>query len=625
MSLQLSMTFKKHMWSTPSEFKDLSGAREIAIDLETRDDGIAQGLGAGWALKKGNIIGFAVAVEGWQGYFPFGHFGGGNMIPDQVKAYIKQVCELPCPKIFHNAQYDVGWLLSEGYTVNGPIIDTMIAAALVDENRFSYSLNALSVDYLGEIKAETDLKEAAAAHGVDAKRDMWKLPAEHVGYYAEQDARLTLLLWQRFKQEIQQQSLMTVWELESELLPILIKMRQRGVRVEVEQAESLKAEMIQQEKKLLLDIKKLAGIEVDIWKARNIALAFDKLKIDYPRTEKTKEPSFTQNWLFNSSHKIAKLILQARELNKFHNTFLSSIMKYQHNGRIHGEIQQLRSENGGTVSGRLSMSNPNLQQVPARNKEFGPKIRSLFIPEENCVWGSFDYSQQEPRMTVHYAASVGEGYDGANELVQAYKDKEADFHQEVADLVGIERTQAKTIGLGLMYGMGKNKLANSLGLNVDEANLLINKYNKNVPFVKQLSDRCMKTAQDKGVIRTKRGRKCRFEMWETRDFGLHVAEKYENAVAKYGADNIKRAYTYKALNRLIQGSSADQTKQAMIDCYKAGYLPSLQIHDELCFNLEKDKIEEQKKAIKKIMEECLEFKVPFTVDCEIGNSWGNLK
>ena len=282
MSLQLSMTFKKHIWSTPSEFKDLSGAREIAIDLETRDDGLAEGLGAGWALKKGNIIGFAVAVEGWQGYFPFGHFGGGNMIPDQVKAYIKEVCELPCPKIFHNAQYDVGWLLSEGYTVNGPIIDTMIAAALVDENRFSYSLNALSVDYLGEIKAETDLKEAAAAHGVDAKRDMWKLPAEHVGFYAEQDARLTLMLWQRFKQEIQQQSLTTIWELESELLPILIKMRQRGVRVQVEEAERLKKQMHNQEKELLLAIKKESGVDIDIWAARQIAIAFDKLKIDYP-------------------------------------------------------------------------------------------------------------------------------------------------------------------------------------------------------------------------------------------------------------------------------------------------------------------------------------------------------
>ena len=625
MSLQLSMTFKKHIWSTPSEFKDLSSASEIAIDLETRDDGISAGLGAGWALGKGYIVGFAVAVEGWKGYFPFRHFGGGNMIPEQVRDYMKTVCSLPCPKIFHNAQYDVGWLEAEGFKVNGPIIDTMIAAALIDENRFSYSLNALSIDYLGELKAETDLKEAAAAHGVDAKAEMWKLPAEHVGYYAEQDARLTLLLWQRFKAEIQQQSLMTVWEMESALLPILIKMRQRGVRVEVEQAELLREEMIQQEKKVLLDIKKLSGTEVDIWKARNIAQAFDKLRIEYPRTEKTNEPSFTQNWLFNSNHKIAKLILQARELNKFHNTFLSSIMKYQHNGRIHAEIQQLRSENGGTVSGRLSMSNPNLQQIPARNKEFGPKIRSLFIPEKGCKWGSFDYSQQEPRMTVHYAASVGDGYEGSNELVEAYKNKEADFHQTVADLVGIERTQAKTIGLGLMYGMGKNKLANSLGLSLDEANILINKYNKNVPFVKQLSERCMKTAQDKGVIRTKKGRKCRFDMWETRDFGLHLAEKYENAVAKYGADNIKRAYTYKALNRLIQGSSADQTKQAMLACVEKGYLPILQIHDELCFNLEEDKLEEQKKEIKEIMENCIEFKVPFTVDSEIGNSWGNLK
>jgi DNA polymerase I-like protein with 3'-5' exonuclease and polymerase domains len=625
MSLQLSMTFKKHIWSTPSEFKDLSSASEIAIDLETRDDGISAGLGAGWALGKGYIVGFAVAVEGWKGYFPFRHFGGGNMIPEQVRDYMKTVCSLPCPKIFHNAQYDVGWLEAEGFKVNGPIIDTMIAAALIDENRFSYSLNALSIDYLGELKAETDLKEAAAAHGVDAKAEMWKLPAEHVGYYAEQDARLTLLLWQRFKAEIQQQSLMTVWEMESALLPILIKMRQRGVRVEVEQAELLREEMIQQEKKVLLDIKKLSGTEVDIWKARNIAQAFDKLRIEYPRTEKTNEPSFTQNWLFNSNHKIAKLILQARELNKFHNTFLSSIMKYQHNGRIHAEIQQLRSENGGTVSGRLSMSNPNLQQIPARNKDFGPKIRSLFIPEKGCKWGSFDYSQQEPRMTVHYAASVGDGYEGSNELVEAYKNKEADFHQTVADLVGIERTQAKTIGLGLMYGMGKNKLANSLGLSLDEANILINKYNKNVPFVKQLSERCMKTAQDKGVIRTKKGRKCRFDMWETRDFGLHLAEKYENAVAKYGADNIKRAYTYKALNRLIQGSSADQTKQAMLACVEKGYLPILQIHDELCFNLEEDKLEEQKKEIKEIMENCIEFKVPFTVDSEIGNSWGNLK
>ena len=622
MSLQLSMNFKKSMWSTPSEYKDLSYAKEIAIDLETRDEGISTRFGAGWATGKGEIVGFAVAVEGWQGYYPFGHLGGGNMIPAQVKAYMKKICALPCTKIFHNAQYDVGWLEASGIKVKGEIIDTMIAAALIDENRYQYNLNSLSVDYLGEIKAETDLREAAAAHGVDPKAEMWKLPAEHVGHYAEQDARLTLLLWQRFKQELQTQSLSTIWELEKELLPVLIKMRQRGVRVQVALAEKLKKEMSSQEKEILLAIKKESGKDIDIWAARQIAIAFDKLKISYPRTPKSDEPSFTQNWLINCPHKIAKLIVQAREVNKFHNTFLSSIMKYQVKGRIHAEINQLRSDSGGTVSGRLSMSNPNLQQVPARNKEFGPKIRSLFIPEEGSKWGSFDYSQQEPRMTVHYAASIGNGYEGSNELVEAYANSQADFHQTVADLVGIERTQAKTIGLGLMYGMGKNKLALSLGLSKEEAQDLILKYNRKVPFVKLLSERCMQTASEKGVIRTKKGRKCRFDKWETRDFGLHQSEPYDNAVAKYGRDNIKRAYTYKALNRLIQGSSADQTKQAMLDCYNAGHLPILQIHDELCFNV---KDEKHAKQIKKTMEDSIEFKVPFVVDYGLGNSWGEAK
>ena len=618
------MNFKKHIWSCPAEYKDLSHAKEIAIDLETRDEGISSGQGAGWATGNGNIIGFAVAVEGWQGYYPFAHFGGGNMIPDQVRKYIKDVCALPCPKIFHNAQYDVGWLEQEGFKINGDIIDTMIAAAIVDENRFSYSLNTLSKDYLGEIKAETDLIIAAREHGVDPKAEMWKLPAEYVGFYAEQDARLTYLLWQQLKKEIIHQSLGTIWDLESSLLPVLVKMRQKGVRVRVERSEQLRKSMQIQEKEILLAIKKESGLDIDIWAARQLAKAFDKLKIEYPRTPKSDEPSFTQNWLINCKHKIAKLVVKAREINKFHNTFLSSIMKYQVKGRIHAEINQLRGDNGGTVSGRLSMSNPNLQQVPARNKEFGPLIRSLFVADEGHQWGSFDYSQQEPRMTVHYAASIGNGYEGSMNLVDAYHKASADFHQTVADLVGIERVQAKTIGLGLMYGMGKNKLATSLGVSKDEATLLISKYNRKVPFVKMLSDRCMQTANEKGVIRTKKGRKCRFDRWEPKDFGLHNAETFENAVAKYGRENIKRAYTYKALNRLIQGSSADQTKQAMLSCAQAGYLPLLQIHDELCFNISKFSTKDVQ-DIKKIMENCIEFKIPFIVDTKIGDSWGESK
>jgi DNA polymerase I-like protein with 3'-5' exonuclease and polymerase domains len=294
-------------------------------------------------------------------------------------------------------------------------------------------------------------------------------------------------------------------------------------------------------------------------------------------------------------------------------------MKYEHKGRIHAEINQLRSDSGGTVSGRLSMSNPNLQQLPARNKEYGPLIRSLFLPEEGFQWGSFDYSQQEPRLVVHYASSIGEGYEGSQELVEAYTNANADFHQTVADLVGIDRKQAKTIGLGLMYGMGKNKLANMLGLDFNEANNLISKFNRKAPFVKLLSDRCMKKANEEGVIRTKLGRKCRFEMWEPKDFGIHTPETFENASAKYGRGNIKRAFTYKALNRLIQGSAADQTKQAILSCYELGYLPLLQIHDELCFNV----LEDDAQKIVKAMEDCVKLNVPSVVDVALGNDFGS--
>ena len=618
-SLQLTFNFKKHIWSAPLDYRDLSEAKEIAIDLETKDTGINEGLGSGWATNSGEIIGFAVATEGFQAYYPFGHFGGGNLIKEQVLQYMSDACALPCRKICLNPQYAVGWLNAYGIEVKGEIIDTMIAGALIDENRYTYRLNSLAKDYLGELKAETDLNEAAKAHGVDPKMEMWMLPAEHVGYYAEQDARLTYLLWQRFKHEIFKQNLDTIWQLEKNLLPTLIKMRKKGIRVNVEKAEQLQKQFAVKEKDILQQIKKLVGKDIDIWAARQIAFAFDKLGIDYPKSPKSKEPSFTQNWLVNNDTEISKLIISAREINKFHNTFLNSIMKYEYKGRIHAEINQLRSDNGGTVSGRLSMSSPNLQQLPARNKEFGPLIRGLFLPEEGYKWGSFDYSQQEPRLVVHYASSIGEGYEGSQELVEAYANADADFHQTVADLVGIDRKQAKTIGLGLMYGMGKNKLANMLGLGFDEASALIGKFNRRAPFVKMLSDRCMKKANEEGVIRTKLGRKCRFDMWEPRDFGIHTPETFENASAKYGTNNIKRAFTYKALNRLIQGSAADQTKQAIVACVELGYQPLLQIHDELCFNV----LEEDVEKIVRAMEGCVQLNVPSVVDVALGDDFGS--
>ena len=621
MTHQLNFVYNDSDWICPNEYPDLSKATEIAIDLETKDPNIKT-KGSGWATFDGHIVGFAVAALGQQWYFPIAHDAGGNMDLAVTSAWMQDVLKTPATKIFHNASYDVGWLLVNGFEIKGKIVDTMITAALINENRFSFSLNACAKDYLGEIKNETFLNEKAKEWGIDAKADLWKLPAGYVGFYAEQDAGLTLRLWERFKTEISKQSLHDVWEMEMELLPILIETRQRGIRVNEEKAAQLKKEFKKKETEVLNEIKNQTTLDVDIWAARSVAQIFDRIGVEYPRTPKTGEPSFTQNWLVNCDNPIAQLIRQAREINKFHSTFIDSIQRYVHKGRIHSEINQLRSDQGGTVSGRLSYSNPNLQQIPAKNKEYGNKIRSLFLPEEGRQWGSFDYSQQEPRLVAHYAASVNDQFSGAAEFIESYKNESADFHQIVADMAQITRTQAKTINLGLFYGMGKAKLSKELGITKDRAEELLRKYGERVPFVKGLATEVSNSASKYGFIRTIKGRKCRFDMWEPNSFGMNKAMDYEAAKAHYG-NNIRRAFTYKALNRLIQGSAADQTKQAMIDCYKEGYKPILQIHDELCFSVGTD---EDIGGIKNKMENAVEeLKVPSKVDIALGPSWGEAK
>jgi DNA polymerase I-like protein with 3'-5' exonuclease and polymerase domains len=616
------MTTQNSEWVTPNEFPDLSEETEIAIDLETRDENMKT-LGTGWARKDGEIVGIAVAAGSFKGYYPVNHQAGGNLPRTKVFAWIQEVLKTKADKIMHNAQYDLGWIRSMGWQVNGRIIDTMIAAALVDENRRQYSLNALSIDYLGEMKSEAELKEAAEQRGLDAKAELWKMPAMAVGFYAEQDAALTLKLWNYFKPTLIKENLLNVWQLEMELLPVLIRMREDGIRVDLDKAEVLKKQFKTLENNLLKKIKDLANIEVDIWAARSVAKAFDNVGVKYDLTEKSKAPSFTTNWLTNNEHPLAKLIKEAREINKLHSTFIDSILRYTHKGRIHAEINQLRSDNGGTVSGRLSYSNPNLQQVPAKNKEYGKLIRGLFLPNEGCKWGSFDYSQQEPRLVVHYSATTNKsfgGLTGADVLIKAYQEEDADFHETVAQMANIPRTQAKTINLGLFYGMGQAKLAKQLGITVEEAKKLLVAYDQKVPFVKQLANRVQEQAAKSGSIKTIKGRRCRFNLYEPKAYGLHLAMTEKEYITEYGSlASARRAMTYKALNRLIQGSAADQVKQAMIDCDKLGHTPMLQIHDELCFNVES---EDEEKEIKTIMEKSIELSVPNKVDVAIGDNWG---
>ena len=605
-------------WLPPEEFPNLSQHDEISIDLETKDPSLTK-TGSGSVTKNGEVVGIAVAVEGWAGYFPIAHEGGGNMDRNMVLQWLKDVLNTTATKIFHNAMYDVCWLRSMGFTINGRIVDTMIAAALCDENQFRFDLNTCSKRYTGLTKDETALYAAAKEWGVDPKGEMYKLPAMYVGQYAEKDASITLQLWQYLKREISNQDIESIFDLETELFPCLVDMRFLGVRVDIEAAHALKQELVQEEKLCLQKVKTETGIDTQIWAARSIAQVFEKLSLPFDRTEKTQAPSFTKNFLQNHPHPMVQHIARAREINKAHTTFIDTILKHEHKGRIHAEINQLRSDNGGTVTGRFSYSNPNLQQIPARNKELGPRIRSLFIPEEKCKWGVFDYSQQEPRLVVHYASL--QNLYGVNDVLDAYNEGDADFHTIVADMANIPRSQAKTINLGLFYGMGKNKLQAELGVDKETSDGLFRQYHDRVPFVKQLMDNVMQRAQQRGQIRTLLGRLCRFHLWEPNMFGMHKALPHDQALLEHGP-GIRRAYTYKALNRLIQGSAADMTKKAMLELYKEGIVPHIQVHDELDLSIES---QDHADKIKEIMEHAVSLEVPNKVDYESGPNWGEIK
>jgi DNA polymerase I-like protein with 3'-5' exonuclease and polymerase domains len=604
-------------WVKPTEFPDLTDRQEIAIDLETCDPDL-KSKGSGSVIKNGKVVGISVATEGFVGYFPFDHEGGDNLEKSEVIQWFTDLCKSNSLKIFHNAMYDVCWIRSMGIEIKGDVVDTMIAASLINENRFRYDLNSLGREYVGWGKAETALRQAAENWGVDPKSELWKLPAMYVGTYAERDAELTYNLWKVLKKELSNQDLEAIFELETDLFPCLVDMKFKGVRVDVQKAHIVKQQLASEEKQLLLQIKKETNIDVQIWAARSIARVFDRLKLPYERTLKTNAPSFTKNFLSSHSHPLVNKISKAREINKAHTTFIDTIIRFEHNGRIHADINQIRSDDGGTVTGRFSYANPNLQQIPARNKDLGPLIRSLFIPESGCEWGCFDYNQQEPRLVVHYASL--QQLPSAMNVVDTYKNGEADFHKIVADMADIPRLQAKTINLGLFYGMGKAKLQAELGVSKEKAQELFQLYHGKVPFVKQLMNAVSNRAQQRGQIRTLLGRLCRFHLWEPNYFGIHKPLSFEQAVQEHGP-GIKRAYTYKALNKLIQGSAADMTKKCMLELYKAGIIPHIQIHDELDISVENDKQAEQ---IVKIMETAVELQVPNKVDYESGKNWGEI-
>ena len=644
---------------------DLTDIDIVAIDLETSDPNLkTKGLGA--VRKDGFVTGIAIATKKQTFYFPLAHAMTDNLPVKETWDYLNEKLfkNKDIRKVFHNAIYDVCWIrASTGEMVQGELLDTMIAASVIDETRMKYSLDAISKIYLNETKYKYDLtdKVKAWSDGViqDPMTNMEKLPYSLVKDYAEQDVNLTLKLWNIFDKKldevlytkthadgrVEEKTCRKIFELETKLFPCLVDMKFKGVKIDVEKARAFGKRLEKTKNSIINYIERRTGIKIEMWAASSIKALLDHENINDYEVTKAGLPQLPKDYLSSHKNKYLRLIAKARNFDKTQNTFIEGLLEFVHEGRIHADINQIRSDQGGTVTGRFSMSNPNLQQIPSKGF-IGKKMRELFLPEDDCEWGSFDYSQQEPRIVVHYALALG--MPGTDTLLEEFNKEDADFHQIVADMAQISRTMAKTINLGLFYGMGKIKLASELGLDRPKANKLFADYHAKVPFVKQLSIDLINFAEENKLLYTLEDRFCRFNKWETRDrkwnnsinrydpvdiLEKEVAQKYytddrlnkgyvADPTYEHFTDFYKPAFTYKALNRLIQGSAADMTKKAMVNLYEQGILPQIQIHDELCLSI---KNEEQARIVKEIMENAITLEVNNKVNYKHGKNWGSIK
>ena len=670
------------MCKTPEDL-DLDGITTVAVDLETYDPNLkTKGLGA--IRGDGFVCGVAIATGKDTVYFPLSHSDTNLSLDKKLKLWEildeKLFQNEKITKVFHNAMYDVCWIRAvTGKKMKGRIVDTMVAASVIDENRFRYSLDSLSKDFLKEKKGGYDLQEKTLVWSKGTIKDpmsnMHKLPASIVKDYAKQDVNLTLKLWKLFDQEfdkvlytkyeedekgnklknkdgnfiiVEEKTSRNIFELETKLFPCLVDMKFKGVKIDVEKARAFGKRLEKTRNNIIDYIARKTNIRIEIWAASSIKALLDHQNInDYTKTPKSGMPQLPKNYLSTHKNKYLRLIAKAREFDKAKNTFIEGLLGFVHNGRIHADINQIKGEDGGTVTGRFSMSNPNLQQIPSKGY-IGKKMRELFIPETGSEWYSFDYSQQEPRIVVHYAIKLGMA--GTADLQKEFDKEDADFHQIVADMANIPRKQAKTINLGLFYGMGKIKLQKELNLDSKRAQTLFNTYHAKVPFVRQLSRDLSEFASNEGLLFTLGDRFCRFDKWETRDkewnpetnrftevklyptreeaidgYKLEQMQKYNKLIDsenEHFEKHYTRAFTYKALNRLVQGSAADMTKKAMVMLYEKGIIPHIQIHDELCVSI-KDK--ETRTMVQNTMEQAIKLEINNKVDCEHGPDWGQIK
>lgn len=675
-ALQLGFFTPESHWKPPSlsDMPSWKGAKRIAIDCEGKDTTLRD-LGPG-ALRDGYTTGWAFAIDGGpKHYLPFRHEGGDNLPVEGVLGYLRsQIKDYEGEFVGANLSYDINYGYSDGFEwhQNAKFRDIQIADPLINELHMSYSLVNIGKRWDVPAKDETILREAAMNMGLDPKKGLWRLPARYVGAYAEQDVTSPLEILRRQEAEIEKRGLREIWDLETDVVPCLVRMHRRGVKIDFDRLAQVEQWTLDQEKEAYDLIHRETMIKIgsgDIWSAAAIAPALEAIGIRLGRTA-TGQPQIDKFLLAAAKHPVASAVLHARKVNKLRTTFAQSIHTYQINGRIHCSFKQIAmaddgddGDQKGARYGRLSAVDPNMQQQPSPDRDpiIAGEWRKIFVPNDGAIWGCNDYSQQEPRWTTHFAAVMD--LPKAREAAERYRnDPNTDNHDMMTrlihgdtvvdkwleDAVGkkifkVNRGHAKNIFLGLCYGQGGPKLCGAIGMPTrwslitgwgdrkrveyfeyrheamaqrmatgngyvkevagEEGQAILDNFDAEVPYVSELAKAATARAKEKGFIRTALGRQLNFEM---------------NDDGSYG-------FTHRALNRIIQGSAADQTKLALVELDRAGHYIQLQVHDEMDGSYESVA---KAKETGDIMRDCITKRVkttvPFKVDTETGPSWGEI-
>ena len=593
-------------WCPRTVLPDLRHVGIIALDVESKDDGLAAERGSGWATRQGHICGISVAYRIEANiralYIPLRHPDTQNFSPEQVYAWLRDHVASNLRFVTQNGLYDWGWLRVDGDVRIPPgerIEEIGALATMIDENRYQYGLDALCKWRGLPGKDESLLHEGCTALELTTKnRKKFKpqnyihqLPARFVGPYAEADAFSTLALFEDLNPILDRENTRAAYRLECDLLPMVLEMRLRGVRINVAAAERARDLLLAKRDAALTELSDKLGMPVgmeELQRSRWLADNFDREGLKYPRTKKGN-PSFTggqKGWMDRHPHWLPQLI---RKTNKYHiagaNIFGKYILDYTVDDRIHAEIHPHRSEANGTKSFRFSYSNPPLQLMSSRDEELTPLIRGVFLPEEGEVWAGCDASQQEFRIAVHYAAM--HNVPKAHIALDRYRaDPDTDFHAFAAQLTGLERPHAKNVNFAKIYGAGVRKFAAMIGRPEDEAKAIYNQYDRELPFLRALSQLYQSIATRQGYITLYDDARRHFDKWAPGGTWGKGAGPCERAEAErrltdpnhpwFGKGPLWRADTRNALNALIQGSAARHTKLWMRACWREGIVPLLQ-------------------------------------------------